>query len=182
MVSGHENALCRFNVTAVLFCKRTSVVSPGLPAPPFSPPAPFHQSSVATPVVPLHWSRPGRPWSALSHLGWTSSLSTSWRMGQRKYVFLPHDNLQFLLRAAAFLSFTWCTPPCFLPWRARSLRPLSAHERKPSQGSPCPVQKTAPLHIPPGCSLCTQTRRTNVLAALRTKTPRHGIGLRLSTA
>lgn len=71
-----------------------------------------------------------------------------------------------------FLPFTWCTPPCFPLWLARSLHPLSARERKPSQGSPCPVQKTAPLHIPPGCSVCTQTQQRNVSA--RTKTLSRG--------
>lgn len=109
-------------------CKRTPVVSPGLPAPPFSPPAPFHQSSVATPVVPLHWSRPGRLWSALLHLGWTSSLSTSWRMEQWKFTMWKKNNLQFfapcgvisllyLMYSSLFSSVTSSfSPPSFSSW------------------------------------------------------------------
>lgn len=86
------------DLTSLQFCfwKRTSVaISAGPPDPPPSPPAPSHQSSAATPVVPLHWSRPRRLWSALSRRGWTSSLSTSCRMEQCKLVFLSRPNLPF---------------------------------------------------------------------------------------
>lgn len=172
MVSGHENAFRRFEVITVLFLQKDL----GGQAPRIRPPhLQLFLIKVAQPLQWYHFIEAVQEGSGLLfHAASEPPVCQQAVELNRASKFFCHVPISHFFGSSPFLSFTWCTPPCFPLWLARSLHLLSARERKPSQGSPCPVQKTAPLHIPPGCSLCTQTQQRNVLAALRTKTLSRG--------
>lgn len=160
---------CGANVT-VFSCSST---------PRNSPPAPSHQSSGATPGEPPHWSRPGRLWSAPPPRAWTSSLSAGWEKEGLGFTVCSPSIISPGGSSRSLLSLTWCTPPCCPRWPARSPRRPSAGEWKLSQGSPCPVQSTAPRHTPPGCSpwthkcslslskLCSRSSRTQTMLSIK---------------